>query len=52
VINIQVRLIANKELEKQAKINAAEMKKEKSSRQKERIGWILGTAAGGDLLTR
>lgn len=44
--NAQARLIANQELEKQAKINAEEMKKEKSSRQKERIGWILGTAAG------
>jgi hypothetical protein len=50
--NAQARLIANQELEKQAKINAEEMKKEKSSRQKERIGWILGTAAGGYLLTR
>ena len=50
--NAQARLIANQELEKQAKINAEEMKKEKSSRKKERIGWILGTAAGGYLLTR
>lgn len=50
--NAQARLIANQELEKQAKINAAEMKKEKASRQKERIGWILGTAAGGYLLMR
>ncbi|SFM08906.1 hypothetical protein [Pelosinus propionicus] len=50
--NAQARLIANQELEKQAKINAEEMKKEKASRQKERIGWIIGTAAGGYLLTR
>ena len=50
--NAQARLIANQELEKQAKINAEEMKKEKSSRKKERIGWIVGTAAGGYLLTR
>jgi hypothetical protein len=50
--NAQARLIANQELEKQAKINAEEMKKEKSSRKKERIGWIIGTAAGGYLLTR
>lgn len=50
--NAQARLIANQELEKQAKINVAEMDKEKSSRKKERIGWILGTAAGGYLLTR
>ena len=50
--NAQARLIANQELEKQAKVYAAEMKKEKSSRQKERIGWILGTVAGGYLLTR
>jgi hypothetical protein len=50
--NAQARLIANQELEKQAKIHNEEMKKEKSSRKKERIGWILGTAAGGYLLTR
>jgi hypothetical protein len=50
--NAQARLIANQELEKQAKINAEEMKKEKSSRKKERIGWILGAAAEGYLLTR
>jgi hypothetical protein len=49
--NAQARLIANQELEKQAQINADEMKKEKSSRKKERIGWILGTAAGGYLLS-
>lgn len=49
--NAQARLIANQELEKQAKINAEEMKKEKSSRKKERIVWILGTAAGGYLLS-
>ena len=50
--NAQARLIANQELEKQAKINAEEMRKEKSSRKKERIGWIIGTAAGGYLLAR
>ena len=50
--NAQARLIANQELEKQAKINAEELKKEKSSRKKERIGWIVGTVAGGYLLTR
>ena len=44
--NAQARLMANQELENQAKINAEEMKKEKSARKKERIGWILGTAAG------
>lgn len=48
----QARLIANQELEKQAKIYNEELKKEKSSRKKERIGWILGTAAGGYLLSR
>jgi hypothetical protein len=50
--NAQARLIANQELEKQAKIHNEEMKKEKSSRKKERIGWILGAAAEGYLLTR
>ena len=50
--NAQARLIANQELEKQAKIYNEEMNKEKSSRKKERIGWILGTAAGGYLLSR
>jgi hypothetical protein len=50
--NAQARLIANQELEKQAKVFNEEMKKEKSSRKKERIGWILGTAAGGYLLSR
>jgi hypothetical protein len=50
--NAQARLLANQELEKQAKIRNEEMKKEKSSRKKERIGWILGTAAGGYLLSR
>lgn len=50
--NAQARLMANQELEKQAKIYNEEMNKEKSSRKKERIGWILGTAAGGYLLSR
>jgi hypothetical protein len=50
--NAQARLIANQELEKQAVIHKKELDKEKSSCKKERIGWILGTAAGGYLLTR
>jgi ribosomal protein L21 len=50
--NAQARLIVNQELEKQSKIHAEEMKKEKSSRKKERIGWILSTAVGGYFLTR
>ena len=49
--NAQARLIANQELEKQAKVFEAEMKKEKSSRKKERTLWILGTAVGGYLLS-
>jgi len=28
------------------------MDKEKSARKRERIGWIIGAAAGGYLLTR
>jgi hypothetical protein len=50
--NAQARLIANQELEKQSKIHNEEMKKEKYSRKKERIGWIIGTAAGGYFLSR
>ena len=50
--NAQTRLIANQELEKQALVHKKELDKEKSSRKKERIGWILGTAAGGYLLSR
>jgi hypothetical protein len=50
--NAQARLIANQELEKQAKINKEAMDKEKASRNKERLLWIVGTAAGGYLLTR
>jgi hypothetical protein len=50
--NAQARLIANQELEKQAVIYKKELDKEKSARKKERIGWIIGTAAGGYLLTR
>lgn len=38
-------------LEKQAAVHKKEMDKEKSSRKKERIGWIVGTAVGGYLLT-
>jgi len=48
--NAQARLIANQELEKQAKINAAAMQKEKDSRNRERALWIVGTA--GYLLSR
>jgi hypothetical protein len=50
--NAQARLIANQELEKQALVHKKELDKEKSSRKKERIGWILGTAAGGYLLSK
>ena len=50
--NAQARLIANRELEKQAVINKKELDKEKSARKNERIGWIVGTAVGGYLLTR
>lgn len=50
--NAQARLIANQELEKQAAVNKKEMDKEKSTRKRERIVWIVGTAAGGYLLTR
>ncbi|AJQ27541.1 hypothetical protein [Pelosinus fermentans] len=50
--NAQARLIANQELEKQALVHKKELDKEKSSRKKERIGWIIGTAVGGYLLTR
>ncbi|SFM21466.1 YfgM family protein [Pelosinus propionicus] len=50
--NAQARLIANQELEKQAVIHKKELDKEKSARKKERIGWIIGTAAGGYLLSR
>lgn len=50
--NTQARLIANQELEKQAAVHKKEMDKEKSARKRERIVWIIGTAAGGYLLTR
>ncbi|WP_312560192.1 hypothetical protein [Anaerospora sp.] len=50
--NAQARLIANQELEKQAVVHKKEMDKEKSARKCERIVWIIGTAAGGYLLTR
>ena len=49
--NVQARLIANDELEKQAKMHATQLKKEKALRTKERLGWILGTTVGGYLLT-
>ena len=50
--NAQARLLADKELAEQAKKHDAEMKKEKSSRNKERLVWIVGTAGGAYLLTR
>ena len=50
--NAQARLIANQELEKQVAVHKKEMDKEKSARKRERIGWIIGAAAGGYLLTR
>ena len=50
--NAQARLIANQELEKQAAVYKKEMDKEKSARKRERIVWIIGTAAGGYLLSR
>ncbi|SFL43678.1 hypothetical protein [Pelosinus propionicus] len=50
--NAQARLIANQELEKQAVIHKKELDKEKSARKKERMGWIIGTAVGGYLLTK
>jgi len=46
--NAQARLIANQELEKHKK----EMDKEKSSRNKERLFWIVGTTGGTYLLTK
>ncbi|WP_312337272.1 hypothetical protein [Anaerospora hongkongensis] len=50
--NAQARLIANQELEKQAAVHKKELDKEKSARKRERIVWIVGTAAGGYLLTK
>lgn len=50
--NAQARLIANQELEKQAAVHKKEMDKEKSARKRERIGWIIGTAAGAYFLTQ
>ncbi len=50
--NAQARLIANQELEKQSVVHKKEMDKEKSARKRERIVWIIGTAAGGYLLAR
>jgi hypothetical protein len=50
--NAQARLIANQELEKQAAVHKKELDKEKSARKRERIVWIIGTAAGGYMLTR
>ncbi|WP_371366332.1 hypothetical protein SRRS_07370 [Sporomusa rhizae] len=50
--NAQARLIANQELEKQAVVHKKEMDKEKAARKKERLGWIVGSAAGAYLLTR
>ncbi|MEN6386227.1 MAG: hypothetical protein ABFD79_13660 [Phycisphaerales bacterium] len=42
--NAQARLIANQELEKQAKANKEAMDKEKASRNRERLLWGAGTA--------
>ena len=50
--NAQARLLADKELAEQSKKHDAEMKKEKSSRNKERLVWIGGTAVGAYLLTK
>ncbi len=50
--NAQARLIANQELEKQAELHKQELDKEKSARKKERLFWIVGTAAGGYFLLR
>jgi len=50
--NAQARLIANQALEKQAAEHKKELDKEKSARKRERIGWIIGIAAGGYLLTK
>ncbi|WP_371363617.1 hypothetical protein SRRS_44950 [Sporomusa rhizae] len=52
MVNAQARLIVNQELEKQAKLHKQELDKEKSARKKERLGWIIGTVAGGYLLSR
>ena len=52
MVNAQARLIVNQELEKQAKLHKQELDKEKSARKKERLGWIIGTVAGGYLLLR
>lgn len=43
MVNAQARLIANQELEKQAKINKEASDKAKSSRNRERALWIIGT---------
>jgi hypothetical protein len=50
--NAQARLIANQELEKQAVVHKKELDKEKTARKRERIGWIIGTVAGGYLITQ
>lgn len=50
--NAQARLLADKELSEQAKEHEKDMKKEKASRSKERLVWIVGTAGGAYLLTR
>lgn len=41
--NAQARLVADRELAEQAKLHEAEIKKERSSRNKERLVWILST---------
>lgn len=50
--NAQARLLADKELADQAEAHKTEMKKEKASRNKERLFWIVGTTGGAYLLTR
>lgn len=50
--NAQARLLAAKELAEQAKKHDAEIKKEKSSRNKERLFWVVGTAGGAYLLAK
>lgn len=50
--NAQARLLADKELAEQNKEHEAEMKKEKSSRTKERLVWIVGTAGGAYFLAK
>lgn len=50
--NAQARLLADKKLAEQSRVHEAEMKREKLSRNKERLIWIVGTAVGAYLLTQ